>query len=166
MSDYGKVLKKYVSDKYVVSLFDVNELGENSSYSEWMKEKYDNGFTQVILNSHIMIRVIEQSLVNGWILSEIKVEDPSVDEDAQLSINRYIDEIKVKPMTFLKLKEYLSWALDDGSIFIDTTKLSKKIDNSMKICEMNSNGLLFGEAKTELFSQLIKKEIEEYLNEG
>lgn len=166
MSDYAKILKCNEVGEFVVSLCLLDDLGRTGSYSRIMKENYEKGFTQVIINSSLMLQVTEAMLRENWILNFVSIEDPSVDEETKKTINYYVEEIKKNPLNFNKLKEYLNWALEDGSIFIDKIRMAKKIDNKFEAYELYSTGVLFGNIKQEVFEKYIKKIIEEYLNEG
>ncbi|WP_062109760.1 hypothetical protein [Bacillus niameyensis] len=166
MADYGKVLKMNEINGFAVSLCLLDDLGRTSSYSQIMQEKYKNGYTQVIINSYLMLKIAEQMLRDGWTLLSIFIDDPSVDEETKREVSSLVEGIKKNPLNFIKLSEYLEWALEDGSIFIDKVTMAKKIKERYKTCELYSNGVLFGDAKQLVFSEYIQEIIEDYLNAG
>lgn len=166
MADYGKILKKNEVNGFAVSLCLFDDLGRTSTYSQIMQESYKSSYTQVIINSYLMLEIAEDMLRDGWTLLSIFIDDPSVDEETKKEVSSLVEGIKRNPLHFNKLSEYLEWALEEGSIFIDKIILAKKINNSYKTCEVYSNGVLFGDAKQLAFSYYIQKIIEDYLNEG
>lgn len=165
MADYGKILKKKIENGFIASLYQFNQIGKNSSYTEIMKKNYENGFSQVIINTELMLTITESMLRDEWTLISIHIDDPSVDEETKQEINSFVEMIKSNPLNFNKLSNYLDWALDEGSIFIDKIKMSKKVDDEYPFCELYSNGLLFGNAKDVVFANYLQKIIEGYLNE-
>ncbi|MDE5414574.1 hypothetical protein [Alkalihalobacterium chitinilyticum] len=166
MAEYGKLLKMNEINGFTVSLCLFDDLGRTSSYSHIMQENYKSGYTQVIINSYLMLKIVEDMLRDGWTLLSIFIDDPSVDEETKKEVNSLVEGIKKNPLNFNKLSEYLEWALEDGSIFIDKIMLASKFKNSYKTCELYSNGVLFGDAKQLVFSDYIKNIVEDYLNEG
>lgn len=166
MADYGKILKKSKRNLFTVSLCHLDELGRTSSYSQIMHENYKNGYTQVIINSYLMLKITEEMIMDGWTLISIFIDDPSVDEETKQEVSSLVESIKRNPLNFNKLREYLEWALEDGSIFIDKITLARKLKDRYKTCEIYSNGVLFGDIKECVFSNFIKKIVEDYLNEG
>ena len=165
MADDGKILKKKIENGFTASLYQFNQIGKNSSYTEIMKKNYENGFSQVIINTELMLTITESMLRDEWTLISIHIDDPSVDEETKQEINSFVEMIRSNPLNFNKLSNYLDWALDEGSIFIDKIKMSKKIDDEYPFCELYSNGLLFGSAKDVVFANYLQKIVEDYLNE-
>ena len=162
MDKYGKILKKK-TDSYSLTLCSLNKL---DNYRNIMKEQYDSGYTQVIVNTDLMLKIIESMLKKNWVLLRVEIDDPSVDEETLQEITILVDKIKENVLNFNRLKEYLEWALDDGSIFIDKIKISI-IEGVQKInCEINSNGLMYGNNNNFVFDNFIKGIIESYLNEA
>lgn len=166
MADYGKILKKNEGNGFTVSLFLFDELGRTSTYSQIMRENYEKGYSQVIINSYLMLKIAEDMIKNDWTLLTVFIDDPSVDEETKKEVGALVESIKRSALNFNKLGEYLKWALDDGSIFIDKMTLAKKVENSFKTCEFYSNGVTFGDNKELIFSNSVKKIVEDYLNEG
>ena len=54
MDKYGKILKKK-TDSYSLTLCSLNKL---DNYRNIMKEQYDSGYTQVIVNTDLMLKKI------------------------------------------------------------------------------------------------------------
>ncbi|EOF77704.1 hypothetical protein CYQ82_08470 [Enterococcus faecium] len=160
MEEYGKILKKK-DGLYTLELYSFNKF---CNYGTIMKEQYDLGFTQVIVNTELMLNIAENMLINNWTLIKVEIDDPSVDKDTEEEISNLVELIKSNVLNFNKLKSFLEWALDDGSIFIDKLKLGISLDEKIVFCEINSNGLIYGNDNELVFSMFIKEPIEEYLN--
>lgn len=164
MDKYGKILKKNTNGRFELSLLYFDNLNFGGTFTKIMKEKYNDGYNQVIINSEIMIELIEKALFDKWTLLAINISDPSVDVETLNEIREIVTSIKTDKSNYLNLKSYLDWALDDGSIFIDSLKFVKKINNSYQYCEIHSVGVIFGPAKDVMYSQILKKLIRDYLN--
>lgn len=164
MSDYAKVMKKYIDTKFEISLFHINNFGVGDQYIQFMKERYSEKYSQVIINSGLMLEIIESAIKDEWTLIQIVIDDPSVDEHSRDEIKSLVDNIKKDSIYFNDLKLYLDWALDEGSIFIDSIRLAKTVNDKIMYCDVFSKGLLYSTGKEKLFEMTIKQIIEEYLN--
>lgn len=164
MTNYSKIMKKFEKQNYEVSLFDFEDLSKLGSYPEKMKELYKVGYTQVIINSKLMLMLLEL-IINqkNWEFIDFEISDPSLDEETENQIKKISGNIKNKEIAFSNVKEYLFWVFDEGSIFIDKIIVyNYKEKNNI---EINSNGLIYGDNNNEIFNQIIKKILEGYLNE-
>lgn len=164
MDKYGKILKKNTNGKFGLDILYFDNLNFGGNFTKTMKEKYNDGYNQVIINSEIMVELIEKALFDKWTLLNVNISDPSVDAETLNEIHEIVTSIKTDKLNFLNLKSYLDWALDEGSIFIDSLKFTKEIDNTYQICEVHSVGVIFGQAKDLMYYQLLEKLIEDYLN--
>ncbi|MDT6474714.1 hypothetical protein NNL77_10380, partial [Enterococcus faecium] len=90
MDKYGKILKKK-TDSYSLTLCSLNKL---DNYRNIMKEQYDSGYTQVIVNTDLMLKIIESMLKKNWVLLRVEIDDPSVDEETLQEITILVDKIK------------------------------------------------------------------------
>lgn len=62
-----------------------------------------------------MIGIMEYlSKHEEWILTGIKISDPSVDEETLMQIKMIFHKIRENRNDFFLLKEYLFWALNEG----------------------------------------------------
>jgi hypothetical protein len=140
MNKYGKILKKNTNGKFELSILYFDNLNFGGNFTKIMKEKYNDGYNQVIINSEIMIDLIEKALFDKWTLLNVNISDPSVDAETLNEIHGIVTSIKADKLNFLNLKSYLDWALDEGSIFIDSLKFAKEIGNTYQVCEVHSVG--------------------------
>lgn len=163
MANYAKIMKKFDDHKYIVKSFDVEDLSKFGSYPDKMKKIYEQGYSQVIINSKIMLSLLERVIENKNLeFISFEVNDPSLDEETRTQINKIIENLKSKKMGFSAVKEYLFWVFDEGSIFIDKLILYN-YEKSSNI-EINSNGLIYFDNKEE-FVDLVIANLESYLNE-
>ena len=159
MGSYGKILKKRSNNIFKTELLLLDSLGKSGAYYELMKEKYDQGYTQVIINSYLMLKIAESMLKDGWIILEIEIDDPVIDLETKSQIKRLVESIKVNKVT-----SYLEWVLDEGSILIDRITLAKKDQDHIFRSEINSKGIIVGDIKKEIHQLYIKNVVEEFLN--
>lgn len=164
MGSYGKILKKRSNNIFKTELLLLDSLGKSGAYYELMKEKYDQGYTQVIINSYLMLKIAESMLKDGWIILEIEIDDPVIDLETKSQIKRLVESIKVNILNFNKLTSYLEWVLDEGSILIDRITLAKKDQVHIFRSEINSKGIIVGDIKKEIHQLYIKNVVEEFLN--
>lgn len=163
MPNYGKIMKGY-SDKYDVIIIKISDLSKFGSYPEKMKEIYEKGYTQVTINSYLMLKILEEiNLMNDWEMVNIEINDPTIDKETIDEINLIVRQIKNKERDFNLMKDYIFWALDEGSIFIDKISILNK--KSGIYGEINSNGLIYSENNDIIMNNMIKKIVENYLNE-
>lgn len=165
MDCYGKILKKREHSKFDVKLLLLEDLSKFGSYSQTMQNEHSCGFTQVIVNSYLMLNIAESMIKDGWVILKLAVDDPAVDIGTKNEIKSLIELIKQDSEYFSSLSRFLDWALDDGSIFIDKISFGKIIEEKPLKFDVSSNGILFGNGKEIAFETYIKTIIEEYLNE-
>jgi len=156
-------MKTFKDGIYHIDYLELTDLSKFGTYPDLMKQKYDAGYTQIIINSFLMIEIMEEvRKKEGWILVDMEVSDPSVDEDTLTNIKTIFKQITENKNDFSVLKEYLFWALDEGSIFIDKISVFNTLE-SINV-EINSNGLIFGDDKSVLDSVILPL-LNRYLNE-
>ncbi|MTV19175.1 hypothetical protein [Staphylococcus delphini] len=164
MSNYSKLMKSFKNGVYHIEAFELSDLSQFGSYPNLMKEKYEKGFTQIIINSFLMIGIMEYlSKHEKWVLTGMEISDPSVDEETLMQIKTIFHKIRGNRNDFSLLKEYLFWALDEGSIFIDQIS-AYNLKESINI-EINSNGLLYGNNNKIILDSVILPLLNRYLNE-
>lgn len=167
MTEYSKVFKKDENQDYFFRLnhfANFDSVDTPNSYLYVMKENYDDGYSQVIINTSIMLSIIKNALKERWVLNSINIDSPVVDEDIDKELKNYVKLIKRDVMYFDDLKDYLYWTLDEGSIFIDSIVLIKKVDEKIISSEVYSNGLISGEDSDVVYQEVIDKTLKEYLN--
>lgn len=164
MQGYGKILKKNEKNRFETKLLLVDDLSNTGTYPSIMKAERQEGYTQVIINSYLMLKIAERMIIDGWILGNLEVDDPSIEQETKVEISNLLEMIKTSPIHFKKLEEYLEWALDDGSIFIDRIKMGKVINDKFCAFEITSSGLQRGNNKEYIFEMYIKEVIEVFLN--
>lgn len=164
MTNYVKLMKIYNDNVYDVISVEIDDLSKFGSYPKIMKKIYEQGYTQITINSYLMLKILEK--VNGsrdWEIINMEITDPTIDEETIDEIKLIFNQIKNKEKDFTLMKEYLFWALDDGSIFIDKIILYNTEANVSE--EVHSNGLIFGQNNELIFMDIIKEILNGYLNE-
>lgn len=164
MTNYAKLMKIYNDNAYDVISVEIDDLSKFGSYPEIMKKIYEQGYTQITINSYLMLKILEK--VNGsrnWEIINMEITDPTIDEETINEIKLIFNQIKNKEKDFTLMKDYLFWALDDGSIFIDKIILYNTEANVSE--EVYSNGLIFGQNNELIFLDIIKEILNGYLNE-
>ncbi|CAM3959735.1 hypothetical protein [Staphylococcus xylosus] len=164
MTNYAKLMKIYNDNAYDVISVEIDDLSKFGSYPEIMKKIYEQGYTQITINSYLMLKILEK--VNGsrdWEIINMEITDPTIDEETINEIKLIFNQIKNKEKDFTLMKDYLFWALDDGSIFIDKIILYNTEANVSE--EVYSNGLIFGQNNELIFLDIIKEIMNGYLNE-
>ncbi|MGX6962939.1 hypothetical protein [Vagococcus xieshaowenii] len=164
MNGYGKILKKNENSVFHTKLLLVDDLSKTGTYPIIMNSEYKEGYTQVIINSYLMLKIAERMLIDGWTLGKVEVDDPSVDQNTRIEINNLVEKIKESPLYFSELESYLEWALDEGSIFIDKIIMGKKSEEGFLSFELTSSGLQRGKQKELVFNKYIKNVVEVFLN--
>ncbi|MCT4410237.1 hypothetical protein EFT44_01365 [Leuconostoc falkenbergense] len=162
---YGKILKSYDENgKKVASLhfFEHDDgFGPSSSYFTKMVQLSNDGFTQVILNSELMIRLSINLKVNNYIISNVELDDYADDENSELkelfilAINETTDSVSSSNLS--------NWFLQKDSILI--SKVSVVNLTEMKRLDINRSGLIFGdqECLVDMFDNVLSTTIDEYL---
>lgn len=164
MKSYGKILKRKENNGFSTTLLVVDDLSKTGTYPSIMKKMYGEGHTQVIINSYLMLKVAEKMIIDGWTLGKVEVDDPSIEQSTKIEIGNLLDEIKKSTLNFKKLEEYLDWALDEGSIFIDKIIMGRTKENKFYDFELTSSGIQRGNTKEEVFESYIKEVLEDFLN--
>lgn len=166
MSDrYGKILKSYgENDKNVASLhfFEKdNGFGPSSSYFQKMVELSNDGYTQVILNSELMIQISINLRANNYKILNVELDDYADDENSELK-DLFISIINETSQISSK-SDLSNWFLQKESILI--SKVSVVNLTEMKKIEINRSGLVFGdkECLENMFDKVLSTTINNYL---
>lgn len=164
MENYGKILKAKQNNFFKTDLLLLENLSAHGTYYDLMKKKYDEGYTQVIINSLLMLQIAENMIIDDWILLKIEIDDPGIDSDEEEQIKILVESLRKNVLNFNKLTKYLEWILDEGSILIDKIVLGKKTEKKVFRTEISSKGILVGDANTEVYNEYLRTIIEDFLN--
>lgn len=167
MSDrYGKILKKYgENNQKVTSLhFFENDdgFGPSSSYFKRMIQLSNEGYTQVILNSELMIQLSINLKLNDYKILDIEFDD-YVDENDELR-DLFVSIINEASQIYSK-NELSNWFLQRDSILISKVSVVNKVER--KKLEINRSGLVFGDEMClkNMFDNVLSVIIDKYLGE-
>lgn len=164
MSKYSKLMKAFDQGVYNIGTLELTDLSKFGTYPNLMKEKYEAGFTQIVINAFLMIEIMETLCKNGeWKLLAMEVSNSSVNEETLIQIKSIFNQIKKNDSEFSMLKDYLFWALDEGSIFID--QISAYNLKEATTVEVHSNGLIYGDNNQLILDSVILPLLNRYLNE-
>lgn len=168
MSDrYAKILKSYSeNDKNIVSLhfFEKDDgFGPSSSYFQKMIELSNNGYTQVILNSELMIQISINLKSNNYKILDVELDDYADDENSELK-DLFVSIINETSQIVSK-SDLSNWFLQKESILI--SKVSVVNLTEMKKIELNRSGLVFGdeECLENMFKKVVSTTINDYLGD-
>jgi len=157
MEVYGKVFRKYSNGE--LNIINKSYNPDTEKYHEVILEMKSSGYKQVIINSELMLKLLNEIILNEGFILQIKFTD-NTDENLIIDVNNLIGKIRYDRIQFIKLKEVLNWALDNNSIDIFNVELLYK----QKKYTVYSNGLILGEEINVLFEEILKKIFFEYLS--
>ncbi|OCX64816.1 hypothetical protein BFM98_07190 [Lysinibacillus sp. AR18-8] len=156
MDTYGKMFRKK-HDEFIIKKYKPSE----QRYYEIINEARKAGYKQLIVNSEIMLQIIESVLLKKGILMNVEMSE-STDEDLSDNVEKLVREIRENPLLFIRLKEQLEWTNDTSCIDINSITL---------YCDGNkftlmSNGVLYGRSEiNNFFSKIIKPVLISYFYE-
>lgn len=157
MEEYGKVFRKYsLNNSLNVHLEKYNPNDE--MYHHVIARMKKEGFKQIIINSDMMIRILEKTLFSNNFILKINFTE-STDESVIEDVKSLVRNIRKNPVEFVKLKDLLKWVLDKNSI--DISKIEVAVD--MKKIDVYSNGLIIGDRIDIFFETIIKDILEDFL---
>ncbi|WP_017379730.1 hypothetical protein [Paenisporosarcina sp. TG-14] len=157
MEVYGKVFRKYSHNE--LNIFNKSYNPEKEKYHEVILEMKSRGYKQVIINSELMVRILNEIILNEGFILQIKFTD-NTDENLIVDVTNLIKNIRHNPIQFINLKEKLDWALDNNSIDIFNVELLYK-NNKYTVY---SNGLIMGNELNVIYEEIVKKILIEYLS--
>lgn len=157
MSEYGKLFRKNEDQKSAFILKSYNP--DKDKYFELINRARNESYRQVIVNSKIMTDVLFTTINSDGIILKINMSE-STDQDIKDNIKAIIRKLREDKLLFVKLKEQLEWASESGSIDIN----SIEIFCYQKRYEIFSNGIVSGDAISELFQRNIRIVLEDYFN--
>ncbi|MFP7236007.1 hypothetical protein [Bacillus altitudinis] len=153
----AKVFKRHANGKLNLKLetYDTDQQKYTDVVSNMKKEKYK----QVILNSEIMLMIIEKVLKLKGMLMKIEFED-TTDSEIIEEIDHIVKKIREESVIYYEdLLKLLHWTSDNNSI--DLRKLTVSLE--VNKYEIYSNGIIEGENFDELFQKVIVPVLEKYL---
>lgn len=153
----AKVFKRHANGKLNLRLetYDTDQQKYTDVVSNMKKEKYK----QVILNSEIMLMIIEKVLKLKGMLMKIEFED-TTDSEIIEEIDHIVKKIREESVIYYEdLLKLLHWTSDNNSI--DLRKLTVSLE--VNKYEIYSNGIIEGENFDELFQKVIVPVLEKYL---
>ena len=158
MPVYKKVFRKHsIIGSAELKIIEYNP--DEVSYIELIRDMRKQKFRQVIINSEIMIKIMERVLNHKGIVQEISLEE-GTDTELIEEINNYIKKIKRNASFFSKLKESLSWAEEYDSIDI----MALTVYYSGVQVEIKSNGIILEHTTDSDFElEILKPVLLEYL---
>lgn len=160
---YAKVFKKVNMDSHT-TLYLLPYDVENQMYSDLLHQAKNEGLSQVIINSEIMLDFLSYTIENGGIILKIKLNEYA-DEELESDIMGIVRNIRNGKGSFEELKENLSWALDGESIDITSITVALNLEDTfISSWEVFSNGIIIGENIEKFFYKHLYNVIGEYLN--
>jgi len=132
---------------------------KQKKYTDVVASMRDEKFKQVILNSEIMIMIMEKVLKLQGILMKIELED-TTDPDIIEEVNDLVKKIREENVIYYEdLVKLLFWTNDNNSI--DLRKITVALERNKY--EIFSHGIIDGENYDELFEKVLLPVLEEYL---
>lgn len=137
------------------ALFEVN-LNDIDSFRNDLGEKRKLGYSLVIINADLMSSIMSNVLQSEGIIHEIKVSDPTADEELTEEIRIFIEGIRKNPTQHETLLGKIKWMLNSDSIFIDEINFTvKSEDGKLVNSHFFVNGILNGEDNDYIFHRFI-----------
>lgn len=128
------------------------------NYREMINGMRDNNYKQVIINSELMINIMENVFLSGGILQKIKLDEGS-DEVFHQEIEDLLRKVRNDKKNFVLLKNELSWAEEYDSIDINSMLIFYNGFQS----EVKSNGVVIGENPSDIINEVIAPLLKRYL---
>ncbi|KMY49257.1 hypothetical protein [Peribacillus loiseleuriae] len=157
MDEYGKIFRKYSNDKLNICMESYNP--DVEKYHEVILRMKAKSYKQVIINSELMIEILNAVIMNEGYILGINFTD-NTDENLKIDVKNFVLKIRKDRLQFINLKELLKWALDNNSIDIFNIELYyNKIHYTVY-----SNGLIMGNKLNLIFEDIIEKVLDNYLS--
>lgn len=143
------------------ALFEV-DLNDIDSFRNDLGEKRKLGYSLVIINADLMSSIMSNVLQSGGVIHEIKVSDPTVDEELTEEIRMFVEGIRKNPSHYEMYLDEIRWLLNVDSIFIDELNFTvKSEENKFISSKLFVNGILSGEANDYIFNKFILSTLKE-----
>lgn len=147
-----KVFRKITNNKYT---FKLSRYDHDMNYSELIKSEKNNGFRQVIINSQMMIKLVDVLLnKDDFVLREI-VFNEMVNEEYKEEISSLVNNIKKRDGTTLILLERLLWCAEKESIDIEKMKYSYRKNNEYLDIMIVCNGIISGKNPKQFYDDYL-----------
>ncbi len=157
MDEYGKIFRKYSNDKLNICTESYNP--DVEKYHEVILRMKAKGYKQVIINSELMIEILNAIIMNEGYILGINFTD-NTDENLKIDVKNLVLKIRKDRLQFINLKELLKWALDNNSIDIFNIELYY----NKNPYTVYSNGLIMGNKLNLIFKGILEKVLDNYLS--
>lgn len=164
---YAKILKKFEDGDDLsasIHFFEDQGFSKGTDYFNVMERLSSQGYSQIIVNSELIISIVGCMIKNNWILFDIELDDPEmIDETVKEQIQLFTENVRTNSGNFEKSVGFLDWILERESILI--SKISLVTTDTKKRIFITRTGLVFGEKQViETCFILIKQVIDQYLD--
>lgn len=155
MNEYGKIFRRKQDNNFSLRSYNPDK----EKYFELIQTAKEDNYTQLIINSELMINLMYTALNFDGIILNVSMSD-TTDQDIKDNIRFILQKIRQNNLYFSKLKEELEWAIDCGSLDIESVDLYYENNKST----IKSNGIIYGKNKSATFNNLIVPVLESYFN--
>lgn len=164
---YAKILKKFNTNGDLVSsihFFEDQGFSKGTNYFNVMESLSNQGYSQIIINSELIISITGSMLKNKWVLFDVELDDPEmIDETIKDQIHLFTENVRRNSEDFERNVEFLDWILERESILI--SKISLVTSDTYQRMFITRTGLVFGDKQVieNSFENSIKLVIDKYL---
>lgn len=155
MEQYGKIFRRKNNKNFDLRSYNPNE----EKYFEVIKTARKEGYFQLIMNSELMISLMYSTLEKNGLVLKISMSD-NTDQDTKDNIQFILKKLRKDNLLFIKLKEELEWAVDSGSIDIQSVDILYRNERFTVL----SNGIIIGVDIKSFFDNLIIPLLGKYFN--
>lgn len=165
---YAKILKRFEDGDDLsasIHFFEDQGFSKGTDYFNVMERLSSQGYSQIIVNSELIISIVGCMIKSNWILFDIELDDPEmIDETVKDQIQLFTENVRTNSGNFEKSVGFLDWVLERESILI--SKISLVTADTKKRIFITRTGLVFGKKQIieNCFIELIKPVIDEYLD--
>ena len=158
-----KIFKKLLPSTYKFALEAFKYNRRDTTYSNFISSFKKQGYEQVIINSEIMIWIIEESLKHKMLITKINLSEFADEEEIEVT-GKLISKVNLNNVYWIELKNHLNWVSDSNSIDIKSISIYDPLNSANVNSEIGSSGLIQGKSLFLIFEQIVKPVIEVYLN--
>lgn len=144
---YSKVLRKAEDNYYIFKNFSLNKNNSQfKEYAKWLKNYKEQNYSQIIINSTLMLKIIKKASYNNFILKDIEFEKGYKNEDYN-KLKEILLNIEQDIKFIFKLEEYLNNIVDKNSIIINKLIFNFEYNKQYSKIEINDNGIIISDAE-------------------
>lgn len=155
MNEYGKIFRQKKNNKFSLRSYNPDK----EKYFELIQKAKKDSYTQLIINSELMIDLMYKILNLSGVVLKISMSE-TTDQNIKDNVKFILQKLRQDNLYFSKLKEELEWAIDSGSLDIESIDAYYK-KNKITI---KSNGIIYGKDKSTTFEEVIIPVLECYFN--